>query len=484
MVELAKIEAAQWLGRLARSASDTPQRTAAILAILGGLCLSLAVNLPGHMSYDSVLQLAQGRAGVYNAWHPLVMAWLLGVCDAVVRGTGLFVVFDALLLYGALLVLVLIKPARSWAIPALALAFDLTPDWLIYPGIVWKDGLFAASALASFAVLAAAEARWEDQRLRLGLIVAAFVLLVLAALSRQNGAIVLPFGVVALAWIAGRAGSRPSLKAALTYGLASLAGAGLLLAAASTALDARGDGEPSGRYQFEDLQTYDLTAAVKLRPGLRLEIFDADYPELSGLIRTVGVRAYTPERIDPISDNPALQRALSETPFAAVSAQWLELITRHPDLYLQVRSTAFRWVLATPDIDSCVAVFVGVEGPDAWMARLHMTNYERPQDEALKAYGDALSHTPLFWHGLYGLGAIVLLVLLLRRRAAGDIAVAGMLAAALAFTATFFVVSIACDYRYLYFLDMAAMAAGLYLAAGARPGAFSRMAHRWRPTAR
>ncbi|MEI9931228.1 MAG: hypothetical protein WDM89_11975 [Rhizomicrobium sp.] len=46
------------------------------------------------------------------------------------------------------------------------------------------------------------------------------------------------------------------------------------------------------------------------------------------------------------------------------------------------------------------------------------------------------------------------LVVLLRRRAQGDLAMAAMLISALLFTASFFVISIACDYRYLYFLDM------------------------------
>jgi hypothetical protein len=64
--------------------------------------------------------------------------------------------------------------------------------------------------------------------------------------------------------------------------------------------------------------------------------------------------------------------------------------------------------------------------------------------------------------------AVVLLIVLLRRRADADIGVAAMLAGALAFTASFAMISIACDYRYLYFLDLAAIAAALYLAAGAR----------------
>ncbi len=58
-----------------------------------------------------------------------------------------------------------------------------------------------------------------------------------------------------------------------------------------------------------------------------------------------------------------------------------------------------------------------------------------------------------------------MLVLLLVRRRTCDIAVAALPASALVFAATFFIISVACDYRYLYFLDVAAIAAGVYLAA-------------------
>jgi predicted PurR-regulated permease PerM len=40
----------------------------------------------------------------------------------------------------------------------------------------------------------------------------------------------------------------------------------------------------------------------------------------------------------------------------------------------------------------------------------------------------------------------------------------GLIGAALGFTASFAVISLACDYRYLYFLDLAAVAALLYVA--------------------
>jgi hypothetical protein len=61
--------------------------------------------------------------------------------------------------------------------------------------------------------------------------------------------------------------------------------------------------------------------------------------------------------------------------------------------------------------------------------------------------------------------ALVLLALLLRRGGKSDLAIAGLLVGALLFTLTFAFVSIACDYRYLLLLDLAAMTAALHLAA-------------------
>ena len=257
--------------RVERAAAAVPMRTLSIAIILAGFVLSLAVNLPGHMSYDSVLQLAQGREGVYNEWHPPVMAWLLGLGDGLVRGTGLFVLLDSLLLYGGLLAMALIGPKPSWALPVLALVFVATPDWLIYPGIVWKDVLFAGAALAGFAALAWAELRWSERRLRLGLIALAFLLLSLATLSRQNGVLVLPAAALALGWVAARRTPRPRIATSVAYGFVPLACALAMIAAAGSALHARSDGEPSTAYQLEDLQAYDLAGArVSSWPRRRL----------------------------------------------------------------------------------------------------------------------------------------------------------------------------------------------------------------------
>ena len=451
-----------WAARAAER-PGAPRRLALALLCLGA-AVSLAVNLPGHMSYDSVLQLSQGRSGVYNNWHPPVMAWLLGLFDAIVRGTGLFVLFDTLLLYGALALLVLAQPRTRWWAAIPLLLWSMIPDGLIYPGIVWKDVLFAATALAGFVGLVLTAGAWARRRLRFGLIVASFLLLSLAGLSRQNGIVILPIAAVALGWTASRFGGHKPLHSAIAYALAPLAGAGLVMAAAHAGLETRSDGEPSQIYQLEDLQAYDLAAALQARPDFPLDRLKAANPPLEQLLRTRAARVYTPERLDAISGMPELDKVLFDTSLEVMSGQWRELVLGHPWLYLKIRARDFFWVLATPDVDACLPFFDGVAGPEPWVTRLGLKNQERPQDLALKTWGEPWSHSPFGSHVLYAALDVLLLVLLLRRRRTADIAVAGLLAAGLVFVATFFVISVACDYRYLYFLDVAAIAAAVYVA--------------------
>ena len=179
-----------------------PQGEASLIAacaaiVLGG-AVSVALNWPGQLSYDSVAQLHDGRTGHYNAWHPPVMAWMLGLADAALPGTGLFILFDAFLLSAGMLSILWIAPRVTWASAAIAAITVALPQFVLYQGIVWKDVLFADAAIAGFALLALAASRWASARLRWALIVAAFLLFALATLARQNGAIALLFGAIAL----------------------------------------------------------------------------------------------------------------------------------------------------------------------------------------------------------------------------------------------------------------------------------------------
>jgi hypothetical protein len=436
--------------------------------ILAGFVFCLAVDLPGYLSYDSVVQLLEGRTAQYANWHPAVMSWLLGLADAVVPGAGLFVVFDALLFFASLLGLLLIRPKPSWGACAVAALLVFSPQVLLYQGTVWKDVLFANAGVAGFACLALAAERWQDAKFRFGLISAGFALFALAALVRQNGAVVPLFGAIALGWIAAsQTPSRPLARAAL-YGAGALLAAGLLAASAGLALATRTVGDSGPAVQLQLLQTYDVIGAVVEQPDLDLARIADDDPSLEKIIRTTGVRVWSPVRNDTLGNTKAVQAALDDADPETIAAQWHDLILHHPWLYLRVRADVFRWVFLTPDLELCVPYEVGVDGPPSVMVELGLKERTDARDAALDDYAHLFVGTPVLSHAVYAVLAFIALLILLRRRPAPDIAIAFMLLAALAFAASFFVISIACDYRYLYFLDLAAMVAIFYLALDVR----------------
>jgi hypothetical protein len=151
--------------------------------------------------------------------------------------------------------------------------------------------------------------------------------------------------------------------------------------------------------------------------------------------------------------------------------QWHDLMIHHLWLYLEVRTAAFVEVFATPDILQARPVFTGIEAPAPMLARLHMAYRRDARDLALTQYGNAFFGTVVWWHPAFAIAALAGLVALLRRRRPADIAMAALLASAFAFTASFFVISISCDYRYLYFLDLSALAALFYLSLDTREAA-------------
>jgi hypothetical protein len=405
------------------------------------------------------MQLHDGRSGHYNPWHPPVMAWMLALSDALVSGTGLFVVFDTVLFFASFASLLWLARRPSWlAVPVAAICIVL-PQVLVYQGIVWKDVLFADAAVTGFVCLAHAAAHWRERR-RWLFLPAAFICLALATLARQNGIVALIFGVIALVFVARRSGVRWPVSLAL--GASAAACVSIVLLVANVLLEMRTEDAWSAPAQIRLLQLYDLVGEVKRDPALRLERLDRANPKLIPLIRTDGVRLYTPVRNDTLVADQRLLSALAATAPAAVSSQWLDAMIQHPADYLAVRAQVFRWVFLTPDLSQCMPYITGVTGPPQYLKELGVARPFRPQDRALGNYAALFLPTPLYSHATYAVLALVLLAFLVWRRRPADIAMAAMLAGALVFTACFFVISIACDYRYLLFLDLSAFTGLFY----------------------
>jgi hypothetical protein len=159
-----------------------------------------------------------------------------------------------------------------------------------------------------------------------------------------------------------------------------------------------------------------------------------------------------------------LSDALWRVPDAAVQKQWKNLILKNPALYLKVRWEDFRWVFAPPVIDWCLPVYVGVDAPVEKMAPLRLQHRFVESDAQLNNYASWFLDTPVYWHWFYAGISLVLAGLFVWRRQPADIAMAGLQLGGAAFAASFFIISIACDYRYLYFTDLAALTGLIYAA--------------------
>ncbi len=436
----------------------TPRLAAAAVTLIGCL-VSLALSWPGQLSWDSVMQLRDGRTGHYNPWHPPVMAWMLGLFDALVPGTGLFVVFDTVLFFASFASLLWLARRPSWLAIATAAAATALPQILVYQGIVWKDVLFADAAVAGFVCLAHAAVRWRERWRWLSLL-AAFSCFALAMLARQNGIVALISGLFGLVFVARRSGWR--WPGSLALGAGAAVCVSIVLLVANVMLEMRTEDAWSAPAQIRLLQLYDLTGEVKRDPGLRLETLARANPKLVPLIGSDGVRLYTPVRNDTLVADQHLLGAFAATAPAAVANQWLHVIVHRPADYLGVRAQVFRWVFLTPDVGQCMPYITGVTGPPQILKELGVARPFRPQDRALGAYAALFLLTPLYSHATYAVLALALLVFLAWRGRPADVAIATMLAGALVFTACFFVISIACDYRYLFFLDLSALTALFY----------------------
>lgn len=429
-----------------------------VLAV--GLLLGLAANLPGHLSVDSVIALQEARADTRVTWAPAAFSWAIGLFDDLVAGTGLYVTACATLLFASLMALPGLRRRSSWVAVAVAAAAVATPQILIYQGIVWRDVLFANLAVAGFVCLAYAARDWSARKNLLA-VLAALALLALAAAVRQNGMVLLLAAAAALGWTARGGG----LRGALAWGAGFLL-AGVVLALAVDRVAQPPNTTPGLREDasLRILQHYDVVGAVAQDPTIRLDEIGRVRPAAQALIESEAGRIYSSSRVDTLDQEPGFRIALWRTPDAVMAAQWRAILLEHPLDYLRHRLAAFRWVVLTPELQKCLPVHVGVGGPEATLAELQIVEGLDPADRALHRYAQGFYGTPIFSHLAFAVAAIVLIGLLLLRRDPVDWMVVGLLAGSLAFVASFLPISVACDYRYLYLLDLTVIAAVLYVA--------------------
>ena len=441
--------------------TEISARAAFRMVLAAGLLAMLGANLPGHLSYDSVAQLYEGHFHIRETWGPALYAWVLGFFDQFVPGTALYVTVSGLLFFGSVASLARLRNRTSWLAPLAAGLVAATPQVLIYQAIVWKDVMFANCAVAGLICVAHAGRLWSNRRARWVLLLAALLLLAAASQVRQNGIMAAGFGALALGWIASRGAWRRGAVWAACALLAVVA-----VGKAETVLS-----EPPGAPDDTALstgirivQTYDVIGAMAIDPAYPLTYLGAANPGATKVLQARAKSDYTGRRVDFLDRDTVIQAALNSIPDEAYSRQWVDLILRHPTLYLRVRWEDFRWVFAPPVIDWCLPVYVGVDAPIDKMAPLRLEHRYVESDVELSNYASWFLDTPLLSHVTYAVVSLLLAALFLWRRQTPDIVMAALQLSAAAFAASFFIISIACDYRYMYFTDLAALVGVIYAA--------------------
>jgi hypothetical protein len=436
-------------------------RTALRAVLTVGLLVVLGANLPGHLSYDSVAQLYEGHFHIRETWGPALYAWVLGFFDGFIPGSSLYVTVSAALFFGALAAMADLRPRISWWGVPMAVLVVLTPQVMVYQGIVWKDVMFANCAVAGFVMVAWAGRVWPDRVRRWTLLIAALVLMAAGSQVRQNGIVAGGFAALALGWIA----ARGSWRRGIGWAAGALV-ALVLVGQMETALSEppRTPKDTALSTGLRIVQSYDVLGAIAMDPSYKADKLAAANPAATAIVRARAKADYSGRRVDFIDRDTAIQSGMNGLPDKAFAQQWADLITHHPGLYLRVRWEDFRWVFASPVIDWCLPVYVGVDAPAEKMAPLRLAHRWVQSDLMLFNYSTWFFDTPAMSHAFYFAVSLVLAGLFLWRRQDGDVPMAALQLAAMAFAASFFIISIACDYRYLYFADLAALAGLVYAA--------------------
>lgn len=422
------------------------------LLLLVWLGCMLLLNLPGHLSLDSLVQIAEGQRGVFESWNPVFISIVFGQLTAWARNPGILVLISAITLILSVRAIVHSAGPVTRVAAAVVGVLLFMPVLLIYPAIVWKDVWFAHACLAAFALMC--RIRSDDPMAR-SLVTRLLILslLAFATLSRQTGILVSTVACVGMAallplWRLRRDWMTVTANSSLNI-LILLILSSLLTGLSQSAVERRAGAPVETGVLL--LATYDIAGILHREPDSSLKRFEAAGVETAP-IRKAALETYRADRIDWLQWPQS--HAFVHMPRGQVYRQLLDLVWEHPTAYLGHRLEVYGWLLGLRQVDRCAPVYLGFEvGPLAQAAGIR----QAPTTHAagLYSYARRFFDSPLFMPAAWAVVSIAVLAIMLRR---GWIMhpVAVMQAAGLAYLLSYAPVAIACDFRYTYFSTLSA----------------------------
>ena len=419
---------------------------ACLAAALAGCGLTVAVFWPGFMSYDSVEQLGQARAGTVTDWHPPVMAVLWGWLDRVVSGPGGMLLFHNLVFWAGLGLAVHSLLPRTRAAGLVVLALGALPVVFGLLSTVWKDVGMGAAVLfgAAFVLLARRTGRpaW--------LVPAALAFLYGLAARKNAATALLPLfawaGVVLV-----RDRPRPWLRGWALGAAALVVAQGLVMGANHLLV------RSPPTFQLQTILIHDLVGVslrareVKLPPW----IMEPQPYTLEDLAKTytadnlVAIFCSTTARQIPQTKDPAH--------WAELQRFWLQTVREHPGAWLAHRAAFFSALLGVDR--SCYPFHDGIIGNDLGI-EFHPGPVSRRAMAALHALENSLLFRPWVW--LAALLALMAAAALLGRQV-GVVVTLGT--SGVLYLLPYFVVGPTCDFRYAWWTVLSALLSAVALAA-------------------
>jgi hypothetical protein len=386
------------------------------------------------------------------------MSLLLGIFDRALPGTGLYLAFVSSLFFVSLMLVLFSVREVRWPALIFLIVFLCGPLVLIYQGIIWKDVLFANLTVFAFAYILSAEK--HSQRRRYILYSVAMLALCLGASTRQNGFVLIPFFVVAVLILEGARLTgwnllrTTSLALVISIGLVAVVSLSVSLLVRSVS---KVPPSSSIGWGVTQVARYDI-AGIIARGGetSRVQKIFLDNGADFEQARSDAKHFYGADRIDWLDMYGYFGREMRKLSQAQIQQIWFTLIADNPGAYVRHRLDVLRWMLWPPSILKCLPVHTGVTGPSEVVQELQLTPGMRKSDERLEAYARPFVTTIFYRHGFFAAAGLVLAVLLavVPNRSNRSRAVSAMLVGALATTLSFAVIGLACDYRYMYFLDV------------------------------
>jgi len=413
------------------AASTTSPRPIFLIIVLGFLVSSMTF-FPGWMSNDSIMQYREARAGEYNAWHPVLMAWWWRQLDFVYQGPALFLIQNLLLYWGGWGVLANAIRRDAGQYAYLVPLLGLWPGFFFVLGQIWKDVAFASCLFMGWAIVINAYC-WQRKTSRLEQC-ALIILLSFAVGVKINGIVAIPFLV--LFW---QFNERTRLSAGSAL-LASLITAAIFLIPYGIVrlLPVKND-SPIQYTQVYDLFAISVKTGENRLPGY---INDRVQQPLSELKKMYGF-GQNDRLFYGITQDLIGLRAPTSSDAAELQRSWLSAISSNPGDYLIHRLGNFLSLLrigqssaahvATPSV---VTNEFGIKFEknmvSEWLA-------DQPE-----------THPWIFYPWLYLLLALISSLVLLNSNRY-KIPTLLLNSSSLVFVATHFFIAPAADFRYLYY---------------------------------